>query len=66
MTSKWLRFDQYRKVQRFVGPKITGFLVIGMVIGLVLFTSEIAFAFGLQAFLVQLGVMNTQAIELPK
>ena len=66
MTTKWLKLEQYRKVQRFVGPKIAWYMSIGILVGIVLFSSEIAFAFGLQAFLVQLGVMNVQTIELPR
>ena len=62
---KWLKLNQYRKVYRFLGSTIVWYLIAGVIIGITLFTSEITFAFGLQAFLVQLGLMSAQTIEIP-
>ena len=64
--SKWLSLTHYRKILQFLGPRVVRYFYLGVLIGTVLFLAELAFAYGLQSFLVQLGVMNATTIRLPR
>lgn len=49
----------------FIGPKVVALLAGGAVTGLALGFIEIAFAYGLQAFLVAIGVLRPESVALP-
>ena len=51
--------------RRFLGPKVLGFLALGLAIGLSLFAVELAFAYGLQAFLIAIGALDAQTARIP-
>jgi ABC-type multidrug transport system fused ATPase/permease subunit len=49
----------------FFGPRVAAILIGGTVLGLALSAVELAFAFSLQAFLVQVGALSPGAASLP-
>lgn len=49
----------------FLGPKVTAYLALGALVGVSCFAVELAFAYGLQAFLVAAGIVDQRAVQLP-
>ena len=66
MQSKWLDLSQYQKIVRFLGRAVVKIYVVGIIVGLVLFLVEVAFAFGLQAFLNAVGLARDSGAGLPR
>lgn len=57
--------SRYRWFTDFLGPKTCRLLALGALAGLGLFVAEAAFAYALQAFLRNLGVLGPSAVALP-
>lgn len=57
--------DRWKNATSFVGPRVIGMLVAGAVMGLALSGVELAFAFSLQAFLVQMRALSPDSASLP-
>ena len=56
---------RHRQIIRFLGRRVTALLAVGVFIGLSLFVVEVAFAYGLQAFLVCLDIMPKTTVAMP-
>src|SRR4051812_16426674 len=54
------------KIYRFFGRATVTYIVIGAVVGVVLFVIEAAFAYALQSFLIAIGVLSVSASALPR
>lgn len=65
MTNKWFNTNQYKKIIRFLGPKVLKLFSAGLLVGLAVYAVEVAFAYGLQSFLKVLGVMEQSIVRLP-
>lgn len=63
--SKWLNIQQYKKISRFLGKKVLWLFTIGLGVGLAAYIIEVAFAYGLQSFLIGIGVMEKSVVHLP-
>lgn len=57
--------EQARRTQRFFGPEITRYFAFGVAAGVLLFLTELGFAYALQALLVVLGFSSLGSIGLP-
>ncbi|MBI4061178.1 MAG: ABC transporter ATP-binding protein [Elusimicrobia bacterium] len=53
------------RAKRFLGAKVLSYLGLGLLIGISLFAIELAFAFGLQAFLIAIGALDARTARLP-
>ncbi len=54
-----------KAIKEFLGPQVVTLFLWGTAAGLVLFVTEVIFAYGLQAFLLVLGVANATVVEIP-
>lgn len=57
--------ERFRELVEFCGPRTISCLIAGTVLGVSTFVVELAFAFGLQSFLVTLGVTSADTLNLP-
>jgi len=53
------------RARRFFGPRVLLYLGLGLAIGVLLFAIELAFAFGLQVFLVAIGALDARTVSFP-
>lgn len=56
---------RWKNATSFIGPRVIGMLVAGAVMGLALSGVELAFAYSLQAFLVQMRALSPDSASLP-
>lgn len=57
--------NRWRKIASFIGPRVTLLVLTGTSIGLVLSFVELAFAYSLQSFLVQMHALAPESASLP-
>lgn len=57
--------EQFRRVAQLMGRKVIFLLIAGGISGFLFFATELGFAFGLQVFLLQLGIATSEAITVP-
>ena len=56
---------KFKMIARFLGKDAFRFISLGMLAGLAAFFVEFGFAYGLQAFLLAIGVMNSELTRIP-
>lgn len=57
--------NRWKKAASFLGPRVRLMLMVGAVMGLALSGVELAFAFSLQAFLVQMKALSPESASFP-
>ena len=65
MNNKWFNTAQYQKIIRFFGATVLKLFIFSLFAGFAVYAVEVAFAYGLQAFLKALGVMTAVVTRLP-
>ncbi len=54
-----------RRLRDFAGPRVSALIALGLLIGLTLSGAEMAFAWGLQSFLVAIGALSPETASVP-
>lgn len=53
------------RLRAFAGPRVTAYIGLGLLVGLTLSAAELAFAWGLQSFLVAIGALAPTTASVP-